>query len=638
MANPIQSISGVGTTTIGLNPCDIIDNHAEYLSDSLTNVQITSNGVMTLTKTDTTTFTNTIPYFPDFVISGLIFTLGNTSGTYNQLTYTSGTYQLNAQVVTVASGATITLANGDVTFPRIDVVYGDASGVITYLQGTPAANPVAPSIPANTLKLVEIGVAAGASSTIDGYTITLVNTFSSSSLSNGTVDNQTLRWDFATQKWTASSFLKNTGTTLNINSSTLGANATVGLNGTLQIDNVSAPGVTTNLLYAVSGNIFWNGVQLNSGTLPTGTTDESVLIWDTTTSAWVENINFRTHSGVSNFGAGTNYSFATGTLNTFFGRGTLTAVTSGSNNDVFGNGAGASITTGSNNTLIGGSAGGGITTGASNTGIGVGALNALTTGVGNIAIGIATGSNLTTSSANILIGIAAGLPLTTGNSNIIIGSLGLAPSTSTANILFGTNVTSTGSNRAILGSNTSPISSLYLGSNDTTSVSRTVTVEVSPRSGTDVAGGDIYIRPQFSTGTGRSGLIAFQTSDASGISGTTPNTAATKLIIEEDQVSILAGRIEKFTGAQISGFTTSVYEYIYLLDSSGGVFTVTLDDTVRPGTVWLFKDATGSCTANKVTLNPTGATTIDGSATFDMDSDWMGVKVMFTGSEFLIIL
>jgi hypothetical protein len=36
-------------------------------------------------------------------------------------------------------------------------------------------------------------------------------------------------------------------------------------NGLLQLDNVTAPGSTANRLYAVSGNLFWNGTQLNGG-------------------------------------------------------------------------------------------------------------------------------------------------------------------------------------------------------------------------------------------------------------------------------------------------------------------------------------------------------------------------------------
>ena len=39
------------------------------------------------------------------------------------------------------------------------------------------------------------------------------------------------------------------------------------LSGYLEIDNASAPSTTTNRLYAVGGNIFWNGTQLNQGAL-----------------------------------------------------------------------------------------------------------------------------------------------------------------------------------------------------------------------------------------------------------------------------------------------------------------------------------------------------------------------------------
>lgn len=39
------------------------------------------------------------------------------------------------------------------------------------------------------------------------------------------------------------------------------------LTGYLEIDNASAPATTTNRLYAVSGDVFWNGTQLNQGAL-----------------------------------------------------------------------------------------------------------------------------------------------------------------------------------------------------------------------------------------------------------------------------------------------------------------------------------------------------------------------------------
>lgn len=39
------------------------------------------------------------------------------------------------------------------------------------------------------------------------------------------------------------------------------------LTGYLEIDNASAPSTTTNRLYAVGGNVFWNGTQLNQGAL-----------------------------------------------------------------------------------------------------------------------------------------------------------------------------------------------------------------------------------------------------------------------------------------------------------------------------------------------------------------------------------
>ena len=49
------------------------------------------------------------------------------------------------------------------------------------------------------------------------------------------------------------------------------------LGNTLEIASGSAPGVTTNKLYNSSGNLFWNGTQLDAGG---GGGDKDTLIWD----------------------------------------------------------------------------------------------------------------------------------------------------------------------------------------------------------------------------------------------------------------------------------------------------------------------------------------------------------------------
>ena len=59
---------------------------------------------------------------------------------------------------------TVTISTADATNPRIDIIYVDSQGAISYLAGTPAASPVVPSVPTGGQKTYEINVAAGATS------------------------------------------------------------------------------------------------------------------------------------------------------------------------------------------------------------------------------------------------------------------------------------------------------------------------------------------------------------------------------------------------------------------------------------------------------------------------------------------
>lgn len=59
-----------------------------------------------------------------------------------------------------AAVASVAITPADVTNPRIDIIYLSSAGAITYLAGTPAASPSAPTPPAGAQLLAEISVAA----------------------------------------------------------------------------------------------------------------------------------------------------------------------------------------------------------------------------------------------------------------------------------------------------------------------------------------------------------------------------------------------------------------------------------------------------------------------------------------------
>lgn len=85
-------------------------------------------------------------------------------GTPNMtVSVSSGQVQVGGSPASVTGGnVTITAASG--TLNRIDHVVSSSSGVLSAVTGTPAANPIAPAIPANSVILATIYVFAGATS------------------------------------------------------------------------------------------------------------------------------------------------------------------------------------------------------------------------------------------------------------------------------------------------------------------------------------------------------------------------------------------------------------------------------------------------------------------------------------------
>lgn len=75
-------------------------------------------------------------------------------------------YMANGDRFTPSAVASLAVTAADATNPRIDIVYVSSLGAITYLAGTAAATPSAPSVPAGGQKIAEINVAAKATSIV----------------------------------------------------------------------------------------------------------------------------------------------------------------------------------------------------------------------------------------------------------------------------------------------------------------------------------------------------------------------------------------------------------------------------------------------------------------------------------------
>ena len=74
----------------------------------------------------------------------------------------SGSAIVNGTLVTKSTSTTVAITAADDTNPRITIITLNDSGNITATDGTPAANPVPPDLPANNILLALIWVPAGA--------------------------------------------------------------------------------------------------------------------------------------------------------------------------------------------------------------------------------------------------------------------------------------------------------------------------------------------------------------------------------------------------------------------------------------------------------------------------------------------
>ena len=82
----------------------------------------------------------------------------------------------------------------------------------------------------------------------------------------------------------------------------------------------------------------------------------------------------------------------------------------------------------------------------------------------------------------------------------------------------------------------------------------------------------------------------------------------------------------------IATTTTNVQsdEHLYLIDSSGGSFTLTLPSSINTSTrkFWFFKDFTGDCGTNPVTIQASGSQLIDGFSSIILESPYGAVTLI----------
>jgi hypothetical protein len=340
------------------------------------------------------------------------------------------------------------------------------------------------------------------------------------------------------------------------NTNTIGwRNAGNSANITLQIDgsnnlNLSAAGFTQNgsssgtftqspAATTTSYSILWPSAQGASGSLLQNN-GSGTLSWGIAGTAA---FSYPT-SGSAFGGVNGTIPALTGVQNTAVGQGAGLSLSSGRQNTLFGDQAGANVTTASFNTFIGAFAGGTPTSSASNTCIGNDAGTGLTlntNGGSNVLIGSESGATVTDGAHNVGVGTACVLGASVLRS-IVVGDSSVASANDS--VLIGTGLTLSGKKSAAFGSagtvasTTSvssadgqisfgtqafPLKDLFLGKGaDTATVTSAsnCTIQPSPVSGSNQAGGSLTITGGNGTGTGGSGAIFFQTAAVAGSSST----------------------------------------------------------------------------------------------------------------------
>jgi hypothetical protein len=84
------------------------------------------------------------------------------------------------------------------------------------------------------------------------------------------------------------------------------------------------------------------------------------------------------------------------------------------------------------------------------------------------------------------------------------------------------------------------------------------------------------------------------------------------------------------TGNVVSG------DYLIIADATGGAITMTLPPAALvSGRIYVFKRINSG--ANAVIVDPSGAETIDGAATYTLSAQWNSVTIMSNGTAWFII-
>lgn len=117
-----------------------------------------------------------------------------------------------------------------------------------------------------------------------------------------------------------------------------------------------------------------------------------------------------------------------------------------------------------------------------------------------------------------------------------------------------------------------------------------------------------------------------------GSGGITTSAAGNTVTINGSGEQIISIKALDHTDSPYTVLTT---DYYFTCNVSGGVLQIELPNAPTTGSVWVVKDATGSCAANNITVTTVGgAVNIDGAVTFVMNTAYQSAHFVFNGSTY----
>lgn len=78
-------------------------------------------------------------------------------------------------------------------------------------------------------------------------------------------------------------------------------------------------------------------------------------------------------------------------------------------------------------------------------------------------------------------------------------------------------------------------------------------------------------------------------------------------------------------------------DYFVAVDTTGGAFTLTLLQTgMSSNQLFVVKDIGGGCGTDNLTIDTSGAATIDGSATYTLNANYGAINLLYDGTDFWV--